>query len=65
MAYIGELPSSCAKLGETDDTDWYGLYVPPPNKLLGLEREEHFTSSPLAANSVAMGHPMWMFVFTH
>ena len=26
----------------TDDTDWYGLYIPPPTKLLGLEREEHF-----------------------
>jgi predicted nucleotidyltransferase len=29
-------------LGATDDTDWYGLYIPPPTKLLGLEREEQF-----------------------
>ena len=31
-----------AKLGATDDTDWYGLYIPPPISVLGLEREEHF-----------------------
>ena len=42
MAYIGGSQAHGAKLGETDDTDWYGLYVPPPNKVLGLEREEHF-----------------------
>ena len=42
MAYIGGSQAHGAKLGETDDTDWYGLYIPPPNKVLGLEREEHF-----------------------
>lgn len=42
MAYIGGSQAHGAKLGETDDTDWYGLYVPPPSKVLGLEREEHF-----------------------
>lgn len=42
MAYIGGSQAHGAKLGATDDTDWYGLYVPPPNKVLGLEREEHF-----------------------
>jgi predicted nucleotidyltransferase len=26
----------------TDDTDWYGLYIPPPSKVLGLDREDHF-----------------------
>lgn len=42
MAYIGGSQAHGAKLGATDDTDWYGLYIPPPSKVLGLEREEHF-----------------------
>lgn len=42
MAYIGGSQAHGAKLGATDDTDWYGLYIPPPIGLLGLEREEHF-----------------------
>lgn len=42
MAYVGGSQAHGAKLGATDDTDWYGLYIPPPNKVLGLEREEHF-----------------------
>ena len=42
MAYIGGSQAHGAKLGATDDTDWYGLYIPPPKKVLGLEREEHF-----------------------
>ena len=42
MAYIGGSQVHGAKLGATDDTDWYGLYIPPANKVLGLEREEHF-----------------------
>src|SRR5438128_6219617 len=42
MACIGGSQAHGAKLGATDDTDWYGLYIPPPTRLLGLEREEHF-----------------------
>ena len=42
MACIGGSQAHGAKLGATDDTDWYGLYIPPPKKVLGLEREEHF-----------------------
>lgn len=42
MAYIGGSQAHGAKLGATDDTDWYGLYIPPAVKVLGLEREEHF-----------------------
>src|SRR5260221_14537616 len=42
MACIGGSQAHGAKLGATDDTDWYGLYIPPPTKVLGLEREEHF-----------------------
>lgn len=42
MAYIGGSQAHGAKLGATDDTDWYGLYIPPPPMVLGLRREEHF-----------------------
>jgi uncharacterized protein len=42
MAYIGGSQAHGAKVGTTDDTDWYGLYIPPPPKVLGLQREEHF-----------------------
>jgi uncharacterized protein len=42
MAYIGGSEAHGAKLGATDDTDWYGLYIPPPELILGLHREEHF-----------------------
>jgi len=45
MACIGGSQAHGAKLGETDDTDWYGLYIPPPERVLGLEREEHFVFS--------------------
>jgi len=41
MACIGGSQAHGAKLGATDDTDWYGLYIPPPTKVLGLEREEY------------------------
>src|SRR5438445_13455979 len=42
MACIGGSQAHGAKLGATDDTDWYGLYIPPLTKVLGLGREEHF-----------------------
>lgn len=42
MACIGGSQAHGAKLGATDDTDWYGLYIPPPPNVLGLDREEHF-----------------------
>jgi hypothetical protein len=42
MARIGGSQAHGAKLGATDATDWYGLYIPRPTKVLGLEREEHF-----------------------
>ena len=40
MAYIGGSQAHGAKLVATDDTDWYGLYIPPAVKMFGLEREE-------------------------
>src|SRR5438477_11193972 len=42
MACTGGSQAHGAKLGATDDTDWYGLYIPRPAAVLGLEREEHF-----------------------
>lgn len=42
MAFIGGSQAHGAKVGATDDTDWYGLYIPPPRQVLGLERDEHF-----------------------
>jgi len=56
MAYVGGSQAHGAKLGATDDTDWYGLYIPPPHKVLGLEREEHFvftTGGKLGGNGPA------------
>jgi predicted nucleotidyltransferase len=42
MAYIGGSQAHGAKVGATDDTDWYGLYIPSSPHVLGLDREEHF-----------------------
>jgi predicted nucleotidyltransferase len=42
LAFIGGSQAHGAKLGATDDTDWYGLYIPPPERVLGLDVEEHF-----------------------
>jgi hypothetical protein len=55
MAYIGGSQAHGAKLGATDDSDWYGLYIPPPNKVLGLEREEHFVFTLLESRGRASG----------
>jgi predicted nucleotidyltransferase len=45
MSCIGGSQAHGAKVDSTDDTDWYGLYIPPADKVLGLEREEHFVFS--------------------
>ncbi len=31
-----------AKVDGTDDTDWYGVFIEPPAKMIGLDRDEHF-----------------------
>jgi hypothetical protein len=54
MACIGGSQAHGAKLGATDDTDWYGLYIPPPIRMLGLDREEHLFS-PRAERLAGMG----------
>ncbi len=42
MAYIGGSQAHGAKVGGTDDTDWYGLFVDPSASALGVDQEEHF-----------------------
>jgi predicted nucleotidyltransferase len=42
MAYIGGSQAHGAKVAGTDDTDWYGVFVEPPGKALGIDRFEHF-----------------------
>lgn len=42
MAFIGGSQMHGAKLEGTDDTDWYGIFVPPPHLALGIDSDEHF-----------------------
>ena len=42
MDYIGGSTAHGAKVGGTDDTDWYGVYIEPPEKIIGIDRSEHF-----------------------
>ncbi len=42
MAFIGGSQLHGAKLEGTDDTDWYGVFIEPADKMLGLERDEFF-----------------------
>jgi predicted nucleotidyltransferase len=42
MAFIGGSQLHGAKIQGTDDTDWYGVFIEPPSKMIGLERDEFF-----------------------
>lgn len=42
MAFIGGSQLHGAKVGATDDTDWYGVFIEPPVKMIGLDRDEFF-----------------------
>lgn len=42
MEFIGGSQLHGAKLEGTDDTDYYGVFIPPPDKVLGLDAYEHF-----------------------
>lgn len=42
LGFIGGSQLHGAKLEGTDDTDWYGVYVEPKEKILGLDRNDHF-----------------------
>jgi predicted nucleotidyltransferase len=43
--FVGGSELHGAKIGQTDDTDIYGIYLEPPNHTLGLDSEEHFVWS--------------------
>ena len=42
QAFIGGSQLHGAKVGATDDTDWYGVFIEPPEKMIGLDRDEFF-----------------------
>ena len=42
MAYIGGSHAHGAKVEGTDDTDWYGIFIEPPEKVMGVDHVEHF-----------------------
>jgi uncharacterized protein len=42
QAFIGGSQLHGAKVDGTDDTDWYGVFIEPPVKMIGLDRDEHF-----------------------
>jgi predicted nucleotidyltransferase len=42
LSFVGGSQMHGAKIENTDDTDWYGLFIVPPTKMLGLDRYEHF-----------------------
>ena len=42
MTCIGGSQAHGAKVGATDDTDWYGVFIEPAAKALGIDHEEHF-----------------------
>lgn len=42
MAFIGGSQLHGAKVQGTDDTDWYGVFIEPPEKMIGLERDEFY-----------------------
>jgi uncharacterized protein len=43
--FIGGSELHGAKVGETDDTDIYGVYIEDPEEALGLDQAEHFVWS--------------------
>jgi hypothetical protein len=43
LAYIGGSQAHGAKVDDTDDTDWYGVFIEPPEYIIGIDRSEHFT----------------------
>jgi uncharacterized protein len=43
--FIGGSELHGAKVGQTDDTDLYGVYIEEPEHALGLEPRDHFVWS--------------------
>ena len=42
QAFIGGSQLHGAKVDGTDDTDWYGVYIEPADKMIGFDRNEFF-----------------------
>jgi predicted nucleotidyltransferase len=42
QAFIGGSQLHGAKVTATDDTDWYGVFIAPPEKMIRLDRDEFF-----------------------
>jgi uncharacterized protein len=42
QAFIGGSQLHGAKVNQTDDTDWYGVFIEPPEKIIGFDRDEFF-----------------------
>jgi predicted nucleotidyltransferase len=42
VTFIGGSQMHGAKLQDTDDTDWYGIFIEPPEKMVGVDAYEHF-----------------------
>jgi hypothetical protein len=40
MAFIGGSTQHGAKMSESSDTDWYGVFIPPKEKVIGIDRYE-------------------------
>lgn len=45
LSFIGGSQLHGAKLEGTDDTDWYGIFIEPPQKKIGIDAFEHFVYS--------------------
>src|SRR5215468_8521554 len=43
--FVGGSELHGAKVGQTDDTDIYGVYIEEPSEALGLDSREHFVCS--------------------
>jgi predicted nucleotidyltransferase len=42
MAFIGGSTQHGARIEGSSDTDWYGIFIPPASKTLGIDCFEHF-----------------------
>jgi predicted nucleotidyltransferase len=42
QAFVGGSQLHGAKVDGTDDTDWYGVFIEPPEQMIGLDRDEFF-----------------------
>src|SRR6202451_4265763 len=42
QAFIGGSQLHGAKVDGADDTDWYGVFIEPPEQIIGLDRDEFF-----------------------